>query len=59
MYKSGGCSIDWMQQNNLSNYSFAVELRDKGDYGFKLPIELIKPTAEEIWNGIKAVIMNL
>lgn len=30
-------------------YSFGMELRDTGEYGFLLPPEQILPTAEETW----------
>ncbi|RWS25227.1 zinc carboxypeptidase A 1-like protein [Leptotrombidium deliense] len=56
LYESSGTSFDWTEVNNLADFSFAIELRDKGDNGFILPPEFIKPTADEIWNGIKSVI---
>ncbi|RWS03381.1 carboxypeptidase B-like protein [Dinothrombium tinctorium] len=59
IYKASGNTIDWLQENNLSEVSFAIELRDKGYYGFFLPPHLIRPTAEEFWAGVKAVIQNI
>ncbi|RWS23612.1 carboxypeptidase B-like protein [Leptotrombidium deliense] len=55
LYECSGASDDWIESQNLADLSFAIELRDKGDYGFLIPPKFIKPTAEEIWNGIKAV----
>jgi murein tripeptide amidase MpaA len=36
-------------------YSFTVELRDTGRYGFVLPASQIIPTSEEIVNGMVAM----
>ena len=36
-------------------YAFAVELRDKGHYGFLLPASLIEPTAKELFEGLKTM----
>jgi len=36
-------------------YSYGVELRDKGDYGFLLPPDQIIPTGEEIFAGLVAM----
>ncbi|RWS23611.1 carboxypeptidase B-like protein [Leptotrombidium deliense] len=56
LYVASGTSIDWIEEKNLAEVAFVIELRDKGNYGFMLPAQFIKPTAEEIWNGIKTVI---
>lgn len=37
-------------------YSYGVELRDKGEFGFLLPEDQIIPTAEENLAGIKVPI---
>ena len=37
-------------------YSFSVELRDTGRYGFLLPKEQIIPTGEETFEGLKALV---
>ena len=37
-------------------YAYTIELRDAGHYGYVLPLEYILPTAQETWNGIKAMI---
>ena len=40
-------------------YTFSMELRDTGKYGFLLPSHLIEPTAKEAFEGIKAMILNM
>lgn len=40
-------------------YAFAVELRDKGQYGFLLPASLIKPTAKELLEGLKTMVWEM
>jgi len=40
-------------------YTFSLELRDTGKYGFLLPSHLIEPTAKEAFEGIKAMILNM
>ena len=37
-------------------YSFSVELRDTGRYGFLLPPDQIIPTGEETFEGLKALV---
>jgi hypothetical protein len=51
---SGG-SADWALGAAGVPYSYSVELRDTGRYGFLLPRELILPTAEEIWEFHAAI----
>ena len=33
---SSGCSVDWAKGNGFK-YSYTIELRDEGNYGFLLP----------------------
>ena len=40
-------------------YSFTVELRDKGHFGFLLPSEYIEPTAKELFEGLKTMIKEI
>jgi hypothetical protein len=40
-------------------YSYLLELRDTGDYGFELPASQIVDTAVETWNGIKAMALAI
>lgn len=52
---SGG-SEDWTYGNLNVIYSFSVELRDEGRYGFLLPKDQIIPTGEETFEGLKALV---
>ncbi|KAI1092061.1 hypothetical protein F5B19DRAFT_492830 [Rostrohypoxylon terebratum] len=42
-----------------AEFSYTIELRDTGDYGFVLPPEQIRPAAEEQWEGQKALLSLL
>ena len=52
---SGG-SEDWTYGVLGVKYSFSVELRDTGRYGFLLPPDQIIPTGEETFEGLKALV---
>ena len=49
LYPSAGGSLDWAKGVAGIKYSFGMELRDTGTYGFLLPEDQIIPTAEETW----------
>jgi len=49
-YASGGAS-DWFLSKGQISYSYTIELRDTGTYGFQLPANQIKPTGAENWAG--------
>lgn len=51
---SGG-SVDWSYNYLCLKYSFGVEMRDTGNYGFMLPPKYIIPTAEEYFEGVKVL----
>ena len=40
-------------------YAFAVELRDNGHFGFLLPASLIEPTAKELFEGLKVMVLEM
>ena len=48
----GGSSCDWARAVAGVRYSYTLELRDRGQYGFLLPQSLIEPTANETFHGI-------
>ncbi|KCV69152.1 hypothetical protein H696_04566 [Fonticula alba] len=51
LYPTTGSTDDWYtEQGGMWGWTF--ELRDTGRYGFRLPPEQIRPTAEEAWAGI-------
>jgi len=56
LYAAPGNAIDYTYQDLGIIYSFLIELRDRGNHGFVLPIEEILPTAIETMNGIRALI---
>ncbi|CAD5118254.1 DgyrCDS6977 [Dimorphilus gyrociliatus] len=55
LYLSSGTSRDWAAGSANIPYVYTIELRDKGEFGWELPPEQIRPTGEEIWNAVKAV----
>jgi len=55
IYVASGGSIDWTYDTEGVLYSYALELRDTGLYGFELPPRFILPTATETFNGLKAM----
>lgn len=46
LYPAAGGSDDWAKSIGIK-YSYTIELRDKGRYGFVLPAQYIEPTAKE------------
>lgn len=55
---SGG-SIDYAYEKLGVIYSYALELRDKGRYGFSLPAYLIRPTGEETSDAFLAAVLAM
>ncbi|XP_077869607.1 carboxypeptidase B-like [Saccoglossus kowalevskii] len=51
-----GLAMDWYYAEALIKYSYLVELRDTGEYGFLLPEDQIIPSGEETYAGMKAAI---
>jgi len=49
LYIASGGSSDWALGEAGIPYTYAMELRDTGRYGFILPPEQIIPAAEETW----------
>eukprot|EP00794_Sanderia_malayensis_P000621 gene621-1286_t len=52
LYSVAGGSIDWTYAVLGVKYSYALELRDEGQYGFLLPADQITPTGEETFKAI-------
>lgn len=46
LYLVSGASADWAKSIGIK-YSYTIELRDTGVYGFELPAEYIDLTAQE------------
>ncbi|XP_014667694.1 PREDICTED: carboxypeptidase B-like [Priapulus caudatus] len=55
LYMTSGTSRDWAKGVAKVKYTYTVELRDTGEYGFLLPEEQIEPTSEETWEAIKVI----
>jgi hypothetical protein len=51
---SKGTAIDWAHGKAKIPFVYRVDLRDEGTFGYALPPELILPTAEEAFAGLKA-----
>ena len=56
---AGGTSYDWAKGAAGVKYSYTIELRDRGQYGFLLPRRYIVPVCEETWQGIKTAALQL
>ena len=56
---AGGTSFDWAKAVAGIKYSYTLELRDRGQYGFVLPRRYIVPVCEETWQGIKTAALQL
>ncbi|XP_033867025.2 carboxypeptidase B2-like [Acipenser ruthenus] len=54
IYLAPGGSDDWAYDLGIK-YSFTIELRDTGRYGFLLPPQLIQPTCLEVLTAIKTI----
>ncbi|XP_071949823.1 carboxypeptidase B-like isoform X3 [Antedon mediterranea] len=50
-----GCSCDWTYAVAGIKYSYGIELRDTGTYGFFLPEDQIEPTGIETLEGFKEI----
>jgi len=55
IYQASGSTADYTYLTDKILYSYALELRDTGLYGFELPPSQILPTATETFNGLKAM----
>ena len=51
IYVSSGSTADWAYDSADIPCCYAPELRDKGQYGFLLPENQIKPQVEEMYAG--------
>ncbi|CAK6971049.1 carboxypeptidase O [Scomber scombrus] len=55
LYPNSGSSRDWARLQGIP-FAYTFELRDKGDFGFKLPEDQIQPTCEEAYSGALHII---
>jgi len=54
-----GASYDWAKGVAGIKYSYTIELRDRGHFGFLLPSSQIIPTGEETWDGLQAAVEEM
>jgi len=52
LYVASGGSLDWTYGQMGIKYSYTIELRDTGSYGFLLPADQIVPQGEEAMQGV-------
>ncbi|XP_047579425.1 carboxypeptidase B2 isoform X1 [Lutra lutra] len=57
-YLAPGGSDDWIYDLGIK-YSFTIELRDKGKYGFLLPESYIRPTCTEALAAISKIVEHV
>ena len=50
-----GGADDWAKGVAKIKYTYTIELRDQGRYGFLLPAQFISPTAKEAFAAIKTI----
>uniref|UniRef100_A0A8D2AJ61 Carboxypeptidase B2 n=1 Tax=Sciurus vulgaris TaxID=55149 RepID=A0A8D2AJ61_SCIVU len=58
LYLAPGGSDDWIYDLGIK-YSFTIELRDKGRYGFLLPERYIKPTCTEALAAVAKIVWHV
>ncbi|KAM6316642.1 carboxypeptidase B2 [Aegotheles albertisi] len=58
IYLAPGGSDDWAYDLGIK-YSFTIELRDTGTYGFLLPSQEIKPTCLEALSAVKEIVQHV
>ncbi|KAI8964496.1 hypothetical protein F5Y11DRAFT_363786 [Daldinia sp. FL1419] len=59
LYPTTGAAPDHVYSIGRAEFSYTIELRDTGRFGFVLPPEQIRPAAEEQWEGQKALLSLL
>ncbi|CAF3973238.1 unnamed protein product [Adineta steineri] len=59
IYVSSGSSADWTYGTANVTFSYGVELRDTGEYGFLLPENQIIPTGQETLAGLIALVQYI
>jgi len=59
LYAASGCSEDWGYATLGAKYSYVVELRDTGAYGFLLPENQLVPTGQETFEAVKALCIHM
>ncbi|KAK7990247.1 hypothetical protein PG990_014527 [Apiospora arundinis] len=55
LYATSGSAPDHAYSVGRAEWSYTIELRDTGRFGFVLPPDQIRPAAEEMWEGQKVL----
>ncbi|KAF9963000.1 hypothetical protein BGZ65_006716 [Modicella reniformis] len=58
IYPASGSSVDYALSVGVGA-PFAVELRDRGEFGFSLPANQIIPSGKEVWAAFTYILDNL
>ena len=56
LYATTGSAPDYFYGVSGAKYSYTIELRDTGRYGFTLPASQIRDTVGETWNGVLSML---
>ncbi|KAJ0271134.1 hypothetical protein CBS470a_013271 [Colletotrichum nupharicola] len=59
LYPTTGASFDYAYAVGKAQWSYLIELRDTGDFGFVLPPEQIRGSVKEQWEGMKVMLSVL
>jgi carboxypeptidase A4 len=59
IYPATGNSVDYAATVAGTKYTFTIELRDTGSYGFVLPAKQILPTGLETYAGFRYLLVNM
>ncbi|KAE9570540.1 Metallocarboxypeptidase A-like protein [Colletotrichum fructicola] len=59
LYPTTGASFDYAYAVGKTQWSYLIELRDTGDFGFVLPPEQIRGSVKEQWEGMKVMLSVL
>nr|XP_027220025.1 carboxypeptidase B-like [Penaeus vannamei] len=59
LYVASGTTQDWSKGVLGVKYTYTIELRDKGEYGFLLGPNNILPCSEEVWTGFQALMKKI
>jgi hypothetical protein len=51
LYPTTGSSINHVYTIGRAEFPYSLQLPGHGDFGFVLPLEMIRPTVEEQWIG--------
>ena len=59
IYQATGSSGEYVNDVTMATYTFTIELRDTGTYGFVLPASQIVPSGEETFAGFAYLFGNI